>query len=76
MCPSPICKVGQNLTKSLFLVFHIFEKLFLKLSQSFKNLILKMVDYDFSIQDFVHGCPLQSQLFGVWRALGNEPQIH
>jgi len=32
----------------------------LKSSFSIKNPILKMIDYDFSIQDFVQGCPLQS----------------
>ncbi len=35
-----------------------------------------MKDYDFSIQDFVQGCPLQFWPPIVLRAFGNEPQIH
>jgi len=38
------------------LVFYIFEKIFLESSFSIKNLILEMIDYDFSIQDFVEAC--------------------
>jgi len=34
-----------------------------------------MNDYDFSIHDFVQGCPLQIFDFLVLRALGIEPQI-
>jgi len=35
-----------------------------------------MIDYDFSIQDFVQGYPLPFGLPVVLRALGIEPQIH
>jgi len=41
----------------------------MKSNFSIKNQILKMIDYDFSIQDFVQGGPLQSWLFVVSRAL-------
>jgi len=46
--------------KLLFLVVYIFERFFLKSSFSIKNLSIKMNDYDFSIQNVVQGCPLQS----------------
>jgi len=35
---------------------------------------MKMIDHDFSIQDFVQGCPLQSWLSVVLKVLGNESQ--
>jgi len=69
-------KLNKNLTKLLFLVVHVFEKIFLKSSFSIKNSILKIIDYGFFIQDFVQGCPLQSWLSVMLRALRNEPQIH
>jgi len=34
-----------------------------KCSFGIKNLILKMNDYDFLIQDFVQGCPFQILIF-------------
>jgi len=40
------------------LVVYNFLKFFLKSSFSIKHPILKMIDYEFSIQDFVQGCPL------------------
>jgi len=60
----------------LFLVVYIVERLFLKSICSIKNPIIKMNDYDFSIQDFGEGYPLQSWLSIVLKALGNEPQIY
>ena len=59
----------------MFSIF-IFENLFLKFRFSMKNPIFKMNDGDFSIQDFVQGYLVQSRLFVVLGALGNEPQIH
>jgi len=49
-----------KLIKLLFLVLYIFEKFSLKSSFSIENLVLKMIDYDSSIQDFVQGCSWQS----------------
>jgi len=67
--------VKQNLFKFLFLVVYNFGKFFLKSSFRIKNLILKVIDYDFSIQDFVQGCPLQSLTFqrieGSWKWVSN-----
>jgi len=52
--------VKLSLTKFIFLVVYIFESFFLKSNFNIKNLILKINDYDFSIQNFVQGYPLQS----------------
>jgi len=65
MPKAPKCGVKETLklNKTLpnfFFSSLYFKRLFLKFSFSFKNLIIKMIDYDFSIQDFVQGCPLQS----------------
>jgi len=38
-----------------FLVVYIFDRFFLKFSFNIKDLILKMNDYDFSIQDLCKG---------------------
>jgi len=47
----------------------------LKSILSIFNLILNKVVYEFSIDDFVQGCPLQIFIFSV-EALGDETQIH
>jgi len=52
--------VRKKLPKLVFLVVYIFRRFFLKSSFSINNPILKMNDYDFSIQDLVQGYPLQS----------------
>jgi len=81
MPKAPICGVQETLelNKTLpncyFLVVYIIERFFLKSSFSIKYPILKMNDYDFFIQHFVQGYPLQSWLSIVLRALGNEPKI-
>jgi len=41
----------------------MFENLFLKFNFSIKLQFQKINDYDFSIQDFVQGCPLQNLIF-------------
>jgi len=56
----------------LFLIVYIFEKIFLKSNFSIKNPIVKMLDCDFSIQDSVQWCLLQSWLSIVLKALENE----
>jgi len=66
-------KLNKTLPNCYFLVVYNFERFFLKSNFSIKNLILKMNDYDFSIQDFVQRYPLQSWLSVVLRVLGNEP---
>jgi len=53
-------KLNKIQPSLLFLVIYIFQILFLKCSFSIKNPILKMIDYEFSIQGFVQGYPLQS----------------
>jgi len=42
-------EVKQNPTRLLCLIVYIYGKFFMKSSFSIKNLILKMIDYDFSI---------------------------
>jgi len=53
-------KLNKTLSIYHFFIVYIFEKLFLKSSFSITNLILKINDFDFSIQDFVQGYALQS----------------
>jgi len=66
-------KLNKILPSYYFYLFIFLENCFWSLVLASKNLILKMNDFKFSIQDFVQGYPLQSWLSIVLRALGNEP---
>jgi len=59
------------MTKLLFLVVYKLLKFFLKFSFSIKNPILKMIDYDFSMKDFMQRCLFAIMTFhsveGSWK---------
>jgi len=62
-------KLNKTSPSQYFVVVKNFEKFYLKSSFSIENLILKMNDYDFSIQDVIQDKSLPTFLKGVGVAL-------
>jgi len=68
-------EIKQILTKLVFCFFSLIYLIPSKVYFKHQKFNLKK-NYNFSIEDFVQGCPLQILIFLELEVLGDEPQIH